>query len=70
MNSLDSNFQEKGFLLGYNKGASIDRPTYLTREDEGFEYFDTTLHKPIYWTGDKTIGDNGWVDAMGKHPVR
>lgn len=34
----------------------------------GFKFFDTTLGKPIYWTGDATKGDNGWVDANGNHP--
>lgn len=68
LSSLDENIQDDVFLYGYNKGASNERPTYLTREDEGFEYFDTTLHKPIYWTGNTTIGDNGWVDATGNHP--
>lgn len=68
MNSLDTYPQYEGFLLGYNKGESSDRPIDLTKEDEGFEYFDTTLHKPIYWTGDVSIGDKGWVDAMGNYP--
>ncbi len=68
MNSLDANVQYDGFLLGYNKGSSKERPTDLTTIDEGFEYFDTTLHKPIYWTGDVSIGDKGWVDAMGNYP--
>lgn len=70
LNSLDSYVQEDGFLLGYNKGPAKDRPTDLSSEDEGFEYFDTTLHKPVYWTGDVSLGDKGWVDAMGKHPSR
>ena len=70
LNYLDTEFQVNGFILGYNKGTSYNRPTDLTREDEGFEYFDTTLHKPIYWIGDTSIGDNGWVDAMGGHPSR
>ncbi len=68
LNSLDSYIQDDGFLLGYNKGATKDRPTDLMKKDEGFEYFDTTLHKPIYWAGDLSVGDNGWVDAMGRYP--
>ena len=68
LNSLDSYVQYEGFLLGFNKGTSKERPTDLTKEDEGFEYFDTTLHKPIYWAGDVSIGDKGWVDAMGNIP--
>ena len=68
MSSLDSYVQFEGFLMGYNKGTSNDRPTDLNTTDAGFEFFDTTLHKPIYWTGDEKVGDNGWVDATGKHP--
>lgn len=68
LNSLDANVQYEGFLLGYNKGTSKERPTDLTKDDEGFEYFDTTLHKPVYWTGNISIGDEGWVDAMGNYP--
>ena len=34
----------------------------------GFMYFATNLDKPIYWTGDTTKGDNGWVDANGNNP--
>ena len=66
---LDSGILDEGFLYGYNKGQTKERPTDLTKEDEGFEFFDTTLHKPIYWTGDTSIGDKGWVDVLGKYPV-
>lgn len=38
-------------------GASLSRPT--EHINIGFQYFDTTLGKPIYWTGSK------WVDATG-----
>ena len=34
----------------------------------GFKFFDTTLNKPIYWTGNPLKGDNGWVDSNGNHP--
>lgn len=34
------------------------RPT-LTTTNKGYQFFDTTLNKPIYWTGAK------WVDATG-----
>ena len=70
LNNLDSFVNEEGILSGYNKGTSNNRPSDLTREDEGFEYFDTTLHKLIFWSGDNSIGDNGWVDALGNHPSR
>ena len=25
----------------------------------GFQYFDTSLNKPIWWTGEKWVGANG-----------
>ena len=68
LHSLDKSINEEGFLYGYNKGPSTDRPTDLTPSDEGFMFFDTTIHKPVFWTGDISIGDKGWVDANGKHP--
>lgn len=39
-----------------NTTTTEDRPTYA---DTGAQYFDTTLNKPIWWTGYK------WVDATG-----
>ena len=36
-----------------------DRPTYINGTNYGSVYFDTTLNKPIWWTGEK------WVDATG-----
>ena len=42
-----------------NKGATADKPTTLNASNTGFCYWDTTLNKPIYWTG------SGWVDATG-----
>ena len=39
-----------------NVGDSTNRPTTAIK---GFVYFDTTLNKPIWWTGEK------WVDATG-----
>lgn len=38
-------------------GFTKDRPT--TAIKSGFQYFDTTLNKPIWWTG------SNWVDATG-----
>lgn len=42
-------------LAKYN-GTTQQRPTEINL---GFQYFDTTLNKPIWWTGKK------WVDATG-----
>ena len=39
------------------QGTTEDRPNKFVKK--GFQYFDTTLNKPIYWTGTK------WVDATG-----
>ena len=38
-------------------GTTIQRPTEYI--NSGFQYFDTTINKPIWWTGDK------WIDATG-----
>lgn len=41
-------------------GESSYRPSdYLTEEDKGFQYYDTTLNKPIWWNGSK------WIDSTG-----
>ena len=49
--------------LTINKGTTANRPTneFLTTFEQyvGFKYFDTTLSKPIFWSGTK------WVDATG-----
>lgn len=37
-------------------GSTEQRPTNATK---GHQYFDTTINKPIYWTG------SSWVDASG-----
>ena len=48
-----------GFTAGAAKsGFTSKRPT-LAATDIGFAYFDTTLHKPIFWNG------SAWVDAAG-----
>ena len=38
------------------KGTTEQRPT-LTASDEGFQYYDTTLHEPIWWNGTQ------WIDG-------
>ncbi len=40
-----------------NKGTTSERPTNTATI--GWFYYDTTLNKPIWWTGDK------WIDATG-----
>lgn len=39
----------------------------LTKNDVGFNFFDTTLNKPIWWRGDKWIDANG--DIVRNPPV-
>ena len=41
----------------FNTGTTSQRPQIGLVV--GFQYFDTTLNKPIWWTGTK------WVDATG-----
>lgn len=41
-----------------DKGSTENRPI-LNKDYSNFQYFDTTLNKPIWWTGSK------WVDAIG-----
>lgn len=50
--------------LGYDisinkKGTTEQRPNFDNYAYIGFEYFDTTLNKPIWWIGTK------WVDSEG-----
>lgn len=47
--------------IDFTKDAytTADRPTYLLQSNAGQRIFDTTIGKPIYWTGAK------WVDANG-----
>ena len=58
----------------FNRGTSTVRPTgigsgetgtLIMNQDEGFEYFDTTLGKPIYAKTIATDGTVTWVDATG-----
>lgn len=47
------------FITEHKVGPADKRPTSLGVSNAGFQYFDTSLGKPIYWTGSK------WVDALG-----
>ena len=44
---------------GLNINTSASRPTLYTGGHKGYQFFDTTLNKPIWWTG------SAWVDATG-----
>ena len=43
-------------------GTSGQRPV---TPPVGFCYIDTSLGKPIWWTGDTSGGKSGWIDATG-----
>lgn len=49
-----------GYIAGPLKGTTAQRPA-LTDSSKciGYIYYDTTINKPIWWTGDK------WIDATG-----
>ena len=56
---------DRGEFVGYNGktigrdyGITSERPTLVSR-DAGYMYYDTSINKPIWWTGTK------WVDANG-----
>lgn len=51
-------------ILTNRNGTTHQRPNNQlddTWESIGFQYFDTTLGKPIWWNG------TGWVDATGSN---
>lgn len=47
-----------GRLIDYSHKGSV-RPQFAKNTTIGFEFFDTTINKPIYWTG------TAWVDVNG-----
>ena len=48
-------YNTKGINIKYNEsGTTKSRPSY---PPEGFQYYDTTLHKPIWWNGTQ------WIDG-------
>lgn len=58
VNGKSSTFKYYGNTA--NRPKSITNGGELLESEVGFRYFDTTLNKPIWWTGSK------WVDAEGK----
>ena len=47
-----------GYTPSLSVGTTQNRPL-LGSTDVGYQFFDTTINKPIWWTGTK------WVDANG-----
>ena len=53
-------FDANGYRSTFPRsGSSEERPSLITDNYINFQYFDTTLNKPIWWTGSQ------WVDATG-----
>lgn len=52
-------FDNVDFLTTRLRGNSNKRPIWVNQYNVGYQYFDTTLKKPIYWTGSE------WVDSQG-----
>ena len=50
------NMTSLSYIPTIQANVSVRRPT---SRPKGYDYFDTTLNKPIWWDGTK------WVDAMG-----
>ena len=49
-----------GYTPVISVGTTENRPTYKLHDyDIGFQYFDTTINKPIFWTGYNWIEYNG-----------
>lgn len=45
-------------ILFKTKGTTAQRPT-LSPNESGFVYYDTTVEKPIWWTGVKWVSSDG-----------
>ena len=68
-NSIDINSGTPATLYDYTYnngltdqksiGYTPQRPTALNDKNIGFEYFDTTLNKSIWWNGAKWVGSDG-----------
>ena len=47
------------YILSINEYGNGFQQSFHAGVSAGFQFFDTTLNKPIWWTGTK------WVDATG-----
>ena len=54
--NIENQISEINDKIQIQKGTTEQRPN-LTTDDEGFQYFDTTLHEPIWWNGTQ------WIDG-------
>ena len=56
----NGNYIRENYAQKQNANNQYNRPTFDDSDNsKGYEYFDTSLNKPIWWTGSK------WVDATG-----
>ena len=53
--------------LSISEGGT--RPTSPDEKLVGKMFFDTSINKPVWWTGNTSVGDNGWVGADGNAPT-
>ena len=54
------NVQNSETIVLYNRaGTTSDRPAFNSNFPAGYQYFDTTLGKPVWWNG------AAWVDSTG-----
>ena len=54
--NVKSEISEINDKIQIQKGTTEQRPN-VTTDDEGFQYYDTILHKPIWWNGTQ------WIDG-------
>ena len=54
--NIENQISEINDKIQIQKGTTEQRPN-LTTDDEGFQCYDTTLHKPIWWNGTQ------WIDG-------
>ena len=54
--NVENQISEINDKIQIQKGTTEQRPN-VTTDDEGFQYYDTTLHKPIWWNGTQ------WIDG-------
>lgn len=63
-------YTSDGRIIGKMYGTYANKPAFVNNEKVviGYMYFATDINKPIFWTGNTSVGDNGWVDANGNNP--
>lgn len=62
-NAVNTFVDALGYTPSKHTGSTADRPDNLTIEDSGFEYFDKTLHLPVYYSA--SFNTSKWYKADG-----